>query len=150
MNRTVQRVPISTNSLHAFMALTCPAIETDIPFSHFMTNQLSICCSLGAARAARVCAGSVGGFAVLYPASGRPAGTSAGRRVLNRGWHAVRALPETLSLWCGRPVTPAEISGPFSSSSLPPSLARGRRTADFSSRGPAACGSSFCARGMQP
>ena len=40
---------------------------------------------------------------------------------------------ELVFLSCSRPVTPVAIPEPFSSSSLPPSLARGRCTTDFSS-----------------
>ena len=43
----------------------------------------------------------------------------------------------SVSLSCGRPVHLAEIPGRFSSSSLPPSFAQGRRTTVFLPRGAA-------------
>ena len=43
-------------------------------------------------------------------------------------------------LSCGRPVLPAAIPGRFSSSSLPPSFAQGRRTTGFIPQGTAGSG----------
>ena len=54
--------------------------------------------------------------------------------------------PGNVFLSCGRPVTPVAIRGCLSSSSLPPSFARGRRTTVFFPRRSASPASAFAAR----
>jgi hypothetical protein len=57
---------------------------------------------------------------------------------------------KTVSLSCGRSATPNAIPEHLSSSSLPPSLAPGRRTAVFTPRGVARSGTPLRLSGGRP
>jgi hypothetical protein len=75
--------------------------------------------------------GRAGGAANLYVAPRRRMELRCKRLVRHFALAVKARQPDAVSLSCGRPVMPVEIPGWFSSSSLPPSFARGRRTTAF-------------------
>jgi hypothetical protein len=71
-------------------------------------------------------------FKLLYPALQRRAELAARRAHLNGRLGRIKRPAMQVSLSCGLPAfAPAAIPGWFSSSLLPPSFARGRRTTVF-------------------
>ena len=107
-------------------------LRDNIPFSRNMTNQFMITPTQSSV---------VSNFFTFDAQAGRNFDVCWASESAAQPASVVGAMK--FSLLCGLPVLPAAIPGRFSSSSLPPSFVRGRRTTVFAARGTAGGGAPF-------